>query len=79
LNGLGLTRDEEGAELPDIDSARREAIRQARPIMAEEVREGRLDLTGRIRVRSEGATVLELPFDTVIEIVPANRPGESRQ
>lgn len=68
VNGLGLTRDEEGAELPDDDAARRAAIAQVRPILAEEVRAGSLDLSGRIIVRRSDGIIFELRFDQVIEI-----------
>jgi uncharacterized heparinase superfamily protein len=72
VNGSGLTRDDEGQELPDLEAARLEAIRQARPIIAEEVLNGRIDLTGRIVVRSDGPdSVLELPFGEAVHVTGA--------
>ena len=69
LNGHGLTRDEEGREFADESAARDEAIRQARPIMAEEVLTGRLDLSGCIIVRGDGERRLfELPFPEAVVI-----------
>ena len=49
-NGDGLTGDEEGRELPDDGAAHAEALQGIRSILAEEVRQGRLDLDGRIEV-----------------------------
>ena len=49
-NGNGLTEDEEGRELPDEGAARAEALQGIRSILAEDVRQGRLDLHGRIEV-----------------------------
>jgi Domain of unknown function (DUF6894) len=49
-NGNGFTEDEEGRELPDLESARAEAIRAARDIMASDVRSGALDLSSFIEI-----------------------------
>lgn len=49
-DGLGLVEDEEGCELPDVDAARREAVKGARSLIAEDVLHGRLDLAGRVDV-----------------------------
>ena len=79
INGIGLVSDEEGAELADDETARAEAIRQIRPIIAEDVRGGCIDLTGRIIVRSDDeATVHEVGFDKAVRIVlPADRREDS--
>ena len=69
LNGSGLTRDEEGADLPDLAAARQRAIREARCIMAHEVRRGQLDLSGRVVVRTDaGEILLEIQFDEALRI-----------
>ncbi len=79
LNGLGLVPDEEGAELPNLHAARQRAISEARPIMANEVLEGRLDLSGRIIVRSEtGEVLFEVPFSEALVIEhPSQTSGEA--
>jgi Domain of unknown function (DUF6894) len=59
----------DGIFLPDTRSARLEAIRSARDIMAEEVRRGHLSLSHRIEVTDEnGEPVLAVPFREVVEI-----------
>ena len=61
--------DPDGIFLPDTRSARLEAIRNARDIMAEEVRRGHLSLSHRIEVTDEnGEPVLAVPFREVVEI-----------
>jgi hypothetical protein len=57
-NGNGLTRDEEGRELPDSEAARAEALEGIRSILAEDVLQGRLDLHGRIEVMGEREELL---------------------
>ena len=53
-NGSGFVADEEGRELADAEAARAEAVKGARSILADEVLQGRLDLSGRIEV-TDGA------------------------
>ena len=66
--------DEEGGDHPDLDAARREAVRGARCIMSSEAKAGRLRLDQHFALRdADGSTVAELYFDEAIEIVP---PGE---
>lgn len=68
-NGVGLIRDEEGRDLPDIDSARDEAIRGARALLADDVLKGHLDLKGKLEVLGEDGTHLfTLHFADAIEI-----------
>ena len=69
LNGIGTTHDEEGTDLPDIAAARDRALREARPVIAHEILDGWLDLTGKIRVRSEAGEVLfEVRFDEAVDL-----------
>lgn len=78
INGIGRTHDEDGIELPDLAAARERAIAEARPIMAHEVLQGRLDLGGRIVIRSaSGEVLLELWFDEAVEIEPRRRERRS--
>lgn len=71
LNSVGYAEDDEGSELADIDVARREAIAGVRSILSEEVREGRIDLRGRIDVvDADGKCVLSVPFSEAVEVIP---------
>ena len=78
-NGHGMIRDEEGRELADVEAARAEAIRQARPIMAEEVLAGKLDLTGRILVRDGGGEVplFEITFPEALDVTFPDGTGSA--
>ena len=60
--------DQEGRELPDADSARQSAVVEARVLMCETLRQGRITLSHRIEVLDEaGKTVAVVPFgDAVI-------------
>ena len=61
--------DQDGMYFPDARSAHREAIRNARDIMAEDVRQGRLCLSFRIEVTGQGGDpVFAVPFRDVIRI-----------
>ncbi len=75
-NSGGTSCDEEGLELPDLDSARAYAIDGIRSLASEEVRAGRLDLAGRVEIADEAGTVLEVVgFPEAVEIRP---PEEQR-
>ena len=61
--------DPDGMFLPDARTARLEAVRSARDIMAEDVRRGRLSLSSLIEVTDEnGEPILAVPFSEVVEI-----------
>lgn len=61
--------DPDGMFLPDARTARLEAIRSARDIMAEDVRRGRLSLSSSIEVTDEnGEPILAVPFREVVDI-----------
>ncbi len=61
--------DHEGTELADATAARRQAVLNARDIMAEEVKEGRLPLHERIDVHDgEGLLLFSVPFRSAIDI-----------
>jgi hypothetical protein len=74
-NGLGVTEDEEGRELADLDEARREAIKGVRSIISEEVKEGSLDLRGRIDVADPaGRVLLTIAFIEAVQVVSGELP-----
>ena len=63
--------DPDGMYLPDVRTARLEAIRSARDIMAEHVRRGKLDLSFSIEVTDEhGEPILAVPFREVVDLEP---------
>ena len=68
-NGAGLVLDDEGRELPNLEVARKEAIKGIRSLISAEVEKGSLDLTGRLTVRDGAArTVILLRFDEAVSI-----------
>ena len=71
------TIDEVGQELSDVAAAHEAAIEEARAILADEARNGRIDLSHRIEVEDEQRRpVLLLPFSAAIEIEgPVNKGG----
>lgn len=67
---FGAVPDPDPRELPDLDMVRAQALKGARSIICEDVREGRVDLTGRIDVfDGAGKLVLSLPFTEAVELV----------
>ena len=75
---FGFVRDQEGQELPGLDAARDVALRSAREIMGEDVKQGCLDLGGRIDVADPtGRVVLTLTFPDAVSIrmEGLSRPG----
>jgi hypothetical protein len=57
-DGMDFVEDEEGRELPDDASARKEAIAAARDVMAGDLRDGKLDLGSFIEVENGGHELL---------------------
>jgi hypothetical protein len=54
----GIVQDVEGSELPSLDEAREEAIKDARLLMSDAVRQGR-DISGRsVEICNEAGDVL---------------------
>lgn len=65
----GNVRDEEGIELPGVPDARTRAIEGIRSIVAEEAREGRIDLAGRIEIANgDGDVLLAVPFREAFDL-----------
>ena len=79
-NSIGFVRDEEGRELSDIETARAEAIRGARSVIAEDVLQGRLDLNGKIDVLDgDGALCLTIRFSDAVAVAPNPGPTGPHQ
>jgi hypothetical protein len=69
-NGIGFVEDEEGRDLPDLDAARTEAVKDIRSILVEDMEHGRIDLCGRIEVVGEsGVAVLSVAFEEAVQIL----------
>jgi len=65
-----IVRDEEGKELPDLETARSLAASSARHIACTEVMQGHLNLQHRIEVEDEvGAGLFSVRFNDVIRII----------
>jgi hypothetical protein len=68
-NGTGFTEDEEGQDLPDLEAARVEAIRNARSIMAADVQRGMLDLSSFIEIEDvDHQLVQTLGFQDAVDL-----------
>ena len=66
-NGHGLIRDEEGQMVSPDKSVRQIAIEGARSVMAADVLDGFLDLSGQIEVADDRhTTILTVRFDEAI-------------
>lgn len=64
----GLTEDAHGRNLADLTKARERAIKEARAIICDDVRNGRIDLNGMIKVTDGGGkVVLTLPFTEAVK------------
>lgn len=68
-NGLGYLPDADGADADDLAHARRLAIEHIRSLLSDDVRNGRLDLRGRIDIADARRSVLlSVPFRDAIEL-----------
>jgi hypothetical protein len=64
----GFTEDVQGRSLADPARARERAIREARAIICDDVRRGRIDLSGTIEVTEGGGeVVLTLRFADAVQ------------
>lgn len=67
--GDGYVSDDDGIDLPDLESVRREAVAAAREMVAAAVLLGRLPLHECFEITDEqGNLLLSLPFSSVVEI-----------
>lgn len=61
--------DEEGRELPDLETARDHAIRGARSIMADGLKKGLIDLSHHVAIVDErGELLLDVSFAQAVEV-----------
>lgn len=68
-NSVGFVPDEEGRELPDLDTAREEALKGARSLLAEEILQGTVDLKGRLEILDEaGRLLFTIPFAEAVAV-----------
>ena len=58
FNSVGFVPDEEGKELPDLAAARETAVDAIRSLVADDARQGLVDLRGRIEVCDAAKEVL---------------------
>ena len=67
----GALRDREGRELCDVAAARMAALDGARSLISDDVREGKLDLNGRLEVTdAPGGVVLVLRYADAVCLAP---------
>lgn len=72
-----IHHDAEGREAASLEMARELAIQDAREIMGEAVKRGRLRLDCHVEIMSEeGRPLLNVPFTDAIAISGLDRPGE---
>lgn len=68
-NRVGTVVDEQGRELPDLEAGRAAAIEDLRSILSEEVKRGRVDLTGRIDViDGDGRVLLTVRGEDAVDL-----------
>lgn len=79
-NGLGLTEDEEGQELPSPDAAIAAALDGIRSLLSSGVRAGELNLDGSLEIVDEAGNLLRmLPFSEAIEVTGAPLVGAGEE
>ena len=63
--------DEEGLDLPDLDSATAEGVRAARDLVCESARQGRITLSHWIEIGDgQGARLASVTFGDAVRIEP---------
>jgi uncharacterized protein YnzC (UPF0291/DUF896 family) len=72
LKNGGTVCDEDGMTFDTVEEARQEALRSAREIMADEVKQGSLTLVDRIEIVDDGGNpVTVVTFADALRIYPA--------
>ena len=68
-NGTGFVQDEEGQELPDVQSARLSAVQGLRDIMASELKDGLLKTASFIEIEnSQRELLMTVPFSEAVAV-----------
>lgn len=66
-----ITMDDEGQDLPDVAAARAVAVKSARAMICDEVRDGSLTLSNRIEVEDgDRRPVLTITYGEAVRINP---------
>ena len=74
-NRIGIVADEEGMELPDLAAARRQAVLSIRSVLGEEIRQGRVDLRGRVEIADESGQVqATIHYREAVELLLEQQP-----
>lgn len=77
-SGVGSVSDEEGYDLPNLASARVQAVEGIRSMLCDELRaRGVIDLRGKIEIAEEhGTVVLVVPFSAAVDLIPGDSPAD---
>ena len=68
-NGDGFTEDEDGVELPNLEAARREAIKGLRDVMSAEMMSGELNMASFIEIEDEQHLLLHtVQFSDAVDV-----------
>lgn len=68
-NSFGVAADDEGQDVDSLAEARRIAIESIRTILSEELRNGCLDLRGRVVIADpSGAICATVPFTEAVDL-----------
>lgn len=78
-NGCGFTEDHEGQELVNQSAARAQAIKEARGVMASDLRSGELDMSSFIEVEdAEKCVLFTLTFEDAVTFKRSDLSNASR-
>ena len=70
--------DHEGKDLPNLDAARANALIEAREMMTESIKEGKLNLNHRIEVRDDSSAVIYvLHFGEAVRVIPEQKASST--
>jgi hypothetical protein len=73
-NGVGHIPDEDGRDLPDLETARLEAFDGIRSMVSEEARRGFVDLTGQIEITDDEGKLLDVVgYEQAVILTPGRR------
>ena len=76
-NGTGLTEDQEGLELLNLEAAREQALLGIRSLVGEELETGTIDLNGRLDIcDDQGSVLLSVPFKEAVKVRAPDKDKE---